>query len=471
MSWDASGIVYSDGRSGIFRVSANGGMPEQLMRVEDGYAAWGPQLLPGGSALLFTLVKAPRGTPFGLWQNPLVVVQSLTSGQRKTVIEDGGDATYLASGHLVFAVSGSLFAMAFDPSTQATSGDRVPVLAGVRRSRGVGDADFAVSSTGALVYLPGPVDASARRLSLIISEPSGTTRKLKLEPRGYSHPRVSPDGTRLAVTTEDDNDAVISIYELSETRALRRLTVEGQNRFPVWSSDGERVAFQSDRGGDRGIFWQRADARSEAERLTTAGEDTAHIPTSFSPDGSYLLFDEFTTGGYALHVLSLRDKKGVPFGNVKSNEPTGAVFSPDGRWVAYATGIAGSLYDRNRGVFIQPFPSSGVPVPAPKARIDYHPVWSRAGKLFYVASAVRPLVSVEVKTAPSISFGAPQELLSTLPRPSVFSNGARGYDILPDGRILVVSPEDQAAVDGGRETAIHVVLNWFEELKRLVPTR
>lgn len=78
---------------------------------------------------------------------------------------------------------------------------------------------------------------------------------------------------------------------------------------------------------------------------------------------------------------------------------------------------------------------------------------------------------MDVKTEPSISFGAPATLPSTVPLPAVFSNGARGYDLLPDGRILVVSPDDQDPVEGVRGTAIHVVLNWFEELNRLVPTR
>jgi Tol biopolymer transport system component len=427
MSWDDSGIVYSVGREGIFRVSPNGGTPEHLVRLEDGFGAWGPQLLPGGEAVLFTLVKAPPGAPFSLWENARVVVQT---------------------------------------ATQVASGNRVPILAGIRRSNAVGAADFSVSNTGALVYVPGPVDSSARRRWLSISERGGTSYRLKPEPRSFSHPRVSPNGTRLAVMTEDDDDAEILIYELSETSSIRRLTVEGQNRFPVWSFDSERVAFQSDRDGDPSIYWQRADARGGAERLTTAGEDAAHIPASFSPDGRYFLFDDLKAGRYTLHMLSMHDKKSVAFANVCSNEPTGAVFSPDGRWVAYAIGKPGALYDPDRGIFIQPFPPTGVAVQAPKARIDYHPMWARDGKLFYVASAPRPLVFVDVTTQPSIGFGALSTLPSTVPLPSVFSNGARGYDILPDGRVLVVSSDDRNPVEGVRGTAIHVVLNWFEELKR-----
>jgi eukaryotic-like serine/threonine-protein kinase len=237
MTWDERGIVYSTGRNGIFRVSPQGGTPEQLVRVDNGYATWGGQVLPGGDAVLYTLMKAPRGVPFAEWGNAQVVVQSLTSGERKTLVEGGSDARYLASGHLVFAVSGSLFAMAFDPTAQATSGDRIPILSGVRRSSPHGAAHFSVSRNGTLVYVPGPANATAALRSLRISDRSGDTRRLKLDPQNYAHPRVSTDGSRVAVVIEEDDDADISIYELAETSALRRLTTEGRNRFPVWSSN------------------------------------------------------------------------------------------------------------------------------------------------------------------------------------------------------------------------------------------
>jgi serine/threonine protein kinase len=471
MSWDDRGIVYASGVRGIFRVSPSGGEPEQLVRLEDGYAAWGPQVLPSGDAVLFTVVKAKRGEPIR-WTDAQVVVQSLTSGERKTLVDGGGDARYLPSGHLVFAVSGTLFAMPFDPAAQAILGDRVPILVGVRRGPSGAAANVAVSNTGTLVYLPGPADASGRLSSLAISERNGTTRKLKLEPDNYSDPRVTRDGTRLAVVIEDDDDADISIYDLAETSALRRLTIDGQNRFAVWSSNGERIAFQSDGEGDRAIFWQRADGGGNAERLTTAPKDGAHIPSSFSPDGKYLLFDELKSAVHTLHVLSMVDKTYVPFGKVSSAELTSAVFSPDGRWVAYARSASTSdLYSSDRGIFIQPFPPTGVVIPVPKVRIDYHPVWAQDNKLFYVAAASEPLVFRDVKTRPGISFGVPMPLPPTVLRPSVFSTRPRGYDLLPDGRILGVSPNDQDQSGRVPGTAIHVVLNWQEELKRLVPTR
>jgi serine/threonine-protein kinase len=472
MSWDESGIVYSDGRNGIFRVTANSSTPEQIVRLEDGYAPWGPQVLPGGDAVLFTLIKTPPGVPFNRWNSAAVVVQSLKSGDRKTVVDGASDGRFLPSGHLVFAVSGSLYAVAFDPAAQTSVGDRVQILAGVKRGTNlVGAAHFSVSRNGSLVYFAGPVDATAVSRSLHISDRNGNSHALKLEPRNYTHPRVSPDGGRLAVVIEDDDDADISIYELAETSALRRLTIEGQNRYPVWSSDGERVAFQSDRERDLSIFWQSADGQSDAQRLTTAGKDVYHVPESFSPDGRHLLYREVKAGMHTLQVLSMDDKKSVQFGKVSSPELTGAVFSPNGRWVAYAKSVGASdIFSPDRGIFIQPFPASGVPIPVPKRRIDYHPAWAPDGNtLFFIAAATLPVVSVSVRTQPTVTFGVPAEVSPKVPRPSLQTGSSRGYDVMPDGRMVIVSAA--ADQDSAARDQLHIVINWFDELKRLVPTK
>ena len=186
---------------------------------------------------------------------------------------------------------------------------------------------FAVSDTGSLVYVPGPATTTSNLRTLVQSDRNGVSVSLKVPPDNYAHPRVSRDGSTLAVGIDDGQEANIWIYELAGTSVMRKLTSEGRNRYPVWSGDGQRIAFQSDRQGDLGIFWQPADGGAAAIRLTTPAQGAVHVPESWSPDGKHLLFTEQKDSAYVLFSLSLDDLTRTPFGNVKSNQPTSAGFS------------------------------------------------------------------------------------------------------------------------------------------------
>jgi hypothetical protein len=182
-----------------------------------------------------------------------------------------------------------------------------------------------------------------------------------------------------------------------------------------------------------------------------------------------LLFSVRKGSVFSLYVLTLAGRRIERFGKVDSSEPLSATFDPDGRWVAYAsTTQAGGLLSPNRGVFVEPYPPTGERNQAPKRLVDYHPVWAPDGKsILYVPGANRPTVSVPVTTQP-IDFGTPVEL-PRAPLPGLLSVDFRGYDMLRDGRIISL-----AAWPGGGAGAppdeIRVVLNWTEELKRLVPS-
>jgi Tol biopolymer transport system component len=472
ISWGEDGIVFGGGSEGIFRVSPTSGAPEQLVSVSADQLAHGPQILPGGKFVLFTLAT---GTDAGRWDAAEIVVQSLTSRERRTIIKGGSDGRYVPSGHLIYAVSGSLFAVAFDPLTQTVGGAPVSVLVGVGRSvptEATGTAKFSVSETGSLVYVAGPADTSSNLRTLVLSDRNGVSVPLKLPPRNYAHPRVSHDGARLAVGIDGRQEAHVWIYDLAGTSTIRRLTLQGHNRYPVWSHNGHRLAFQSDRQGDLGIFSQSANGGGEVERLTTAPQGTAHVPESWSPDGEYLLFTEQKGSSYILFSLSLADKKFAQFGNVRSSAPTSASFSPDGRWVTYSQNAGGLSSLSNGGVFIQPFPATGEIYPVPKTRLDFHPVWSPDGKeLFYVSAAALPFVAVSFRTQSGVTFGPPAEVSQAVPRPRLTLNEVRGYDLLPNGKFLSLVPEGDQDIAGLLpRQQIEVVLNWFEELKRLVPT-
>jgi serine/threonine-protein kinase len=468
-SWSSEGVLVGQGRGGIVLVAPTGKAPERVVSVAADEWAHGPQMLPGGQAILFTLAK---GASDDRWENAQVVAQSLTDGSRRVLIEGGTDARYLPSGHLVYAAAGTVFAVPFDAASLTLKGTPVPAVVGVRRSTGLptGTAQFAVSATGTLVYVPGPASVSATTRSLLIGNGNGEPVSLKIPPGAYTHPRAALDSKMIAFGRNNGLDSDIWIYDLSGTTEMRRLTLDGKSRYPVWSSDSRRVTFQSARDGDRGIFWQFADGAGTGERLTTAAADEEHVPESWSRDGTRLLFSLVKGATHALWVLTLDGRK-TPFGRVESSESLSAGFSPDGRWVLYAsTNAAGGLVSPNRGVFVEPFPATGEKHQLPKVLIDFHPVWAPDGtRIFLVPGAARPTVSVPIVMRPSVVFGTAVEL-PKVPRPGLLSTDVRGYDVLPDGRFISLSPLSGDGPNAASKPEVRVVLNWFEELKRLAPS-
>jgi len=461
MSWSAAGILFGQGNKGIMRVSPDGGKPEQLVSVKGDQFAHGPQILPDGQTVLFTLAE---GTSPDLWDRALVVAHSLKSGERKTLIEGGSDARYLRTGHLVYALGGVLYAVPFDPQRLQITPGPVPIVEGVRRATaGTAAAHFSVSDTGSLIYVPGPAGTSAGQQELALIDRKAAVEPLKLPPGPYGYPRISPDGKRVAFGTDNGKEANVWIYDLSGTSSPLRITFGGRNRFPIWSADGQRVAFQSDREGDLGIFWQRADGTG-TERLTKADQGTSHVPESWSPKEDRFSYSVISGSGASLWIYSVQDKKATPFGDVRASNPLNSVFSPDGRWIAYTLrGPTGAV------IYVQPFPATGARFQISKDDIGHHPLWSPDGKELFYFPGANALVAVSIATQPSFAFGTP------VPVPGGFTSNTtpempRNHDVTPDGKLLVVVPSGQRPSASPTTTQeIRVVLNWFEEVKQRVP--
>ena len=443
------------------RVSADGGTPQVLIEVKGCEQAHGPQLLPDGDHILFTLAA---GTGAPRWDTAQIVVQSIKTGERKTLVNGGSDGRYLPSGHLIYGLGGVLFAVKLDLPRLELVGGPVPVVEGVRSSGTLsGSMQFSVSNNGTLVYLPGRVGTLSDAQDLALADRSGAIEHLKLPPSGYSTPRVSQDGTRVAVGIDDGKTSDIWIYELSGATAIRRLTFGGRNRLPTWSHDGLRIAFQSDRDGDEGIFWQLADGSGSAERLTTAAPGVYHSPESWSPDSAHLLFSATTGSDIVLWSLSLADKKVAAVGGIRSSEPTNATFSPDGRWLAYTTTEGGG-----RRILVQPFPATGAKYEiSPSGASSIYPLWSSDGKeLFWiggVGAGPASINAVSVTTRTGFAVGNPVAVPNRLAviGPSV----QRTLDITPAGKFIGIVAPGSAATEAPIAPTFQMVLNWFEELK------
>ena len=457
IAWHASGILFErrDGRdTAIVRVSPDGGgTPRPIVRLTDADGLLQKlQLLPDGDTVLFSITRSDA------YAAGDVFVQSIRTGERRTIIEGGVDPHYLPTGHLVYLVGGTLMMRPFDMQRKELTGGPVPVIEGVRRS---GGANFAVSDTGVLVYIPGP--AQFRQDNVIVYDRQGKVTTLPLPRGAYQHPRVSPDGKWLALETQDGKETAISRYELWGTNSMQRLTDGGNNRVPVWSSDGKRVAFQSDREGDRAIWWQPV-AGGPAERLTRPEGGTIHTPESWAPRSDVLLFSATKDVETTLWTLSTSSMKPSRFGDVTSfGGQTNAVFSPDGRWIAYAVGLPDTA---EGGTYVQPFPPTGTKHLIARGG---RPAWSRNGKeleLFFVP-APGQFMSVTLQPQPTFGFtnpiNVPRRFAIALP------GTPRPYDVLPDGRFVTVGVASGSEEQGSLQ--IQVVLNWFEELKRKPPVR
>jgi eukaryotic-like serine/threonine-protein kinase len=466
-SWSGGEIVFAQPGRGILRVADGGGEVTLIAKTTDEETPSGPQLVQGNSAVLYTVTTDKTAER---WDRADIVAQAIGSSERKVLVRGGSDARYLPTGHLVYALGGSLLAIPFDTGTLEVRGAPVPVLEGVARStqpvtRG-GFGQFAVSNTGSLVYVPGSPSGVVESKLLALADRSGSVNPLDAPPQAYVHPRLSPDGRRYAVATEGLRESTIWIGDVTGGAPLRRLTIGGRNMFPIWSPDGRHIAYQSDREGDAAIFKQLADGSGIPERITKPDEGLAHEPESWSPDGRTISFNlqrglnqgVWTVTVDAPHtVKSFVDSPGVE---------KHSSFSPNGKWLAYTAVTAAGIADTQ--VFIQPFPPTGVTYPvALEGRTSR---WSRDGRqLYYHQFSTNQLYVMDIQTNEAVSAGKPTALPIS---GTIHPQAQRNYDVTPDGRFLVIVPATMTRGNVRRPTtAINVVLNWFEELKGRVPAR
>jgi serine/threonine-protein kinase len=443
-TWGDNTIVYATS-NGLMKVAATGGAPEPVgwREGEAGDPLYWPAFLPGTEHVLVTR----RAT------STIALVDTAT-GQLDDLGIAGSHARYLPTGHIVYAFGDGLFAVPFDLATLATSGTPVPVLSDVSNGA-AGVSRFAVAGeTGALIYLPA---TGGNRRRLVWVDRSGNPTPLLEEERDYETPRVSPQGDRIAFTSSDrDGVRNVWIAEL-RTNSLARLTVAGNGTEPLWSPDGEWVYFASSRDSDfefdTDIFRRKADFTGSAEKVLTRG--TGQWPLAASADGLITAVEFQPETSWDIIAFSTDGQEVQSVVATPAAEAPHAL-SPDGKWLAYMSDETGAWE-----VYAQPFPEGGRRVTVSTGG-GVHPLWSPDSQVLYYRQGTS-MVAVDVITEPEFDHGPPSKLFDV----EIYDEGNRQFDISPDGEQFLMIETDQGG--GTAAQRINVILNWFEELKELVP--
>jgi serine/threonine-protein kinase len=464
VTWrDDNTIVFATvgGTSGLLSVPAGGGETKVLSKPDTEHGELDhrfPSALPGGRAILFTISAASV-------ENAQIGVLDLRSGERKILVRGGTDARYVATGHLLYAAAGSLRAVRFDPVRLEVLSEPV-ALVDALLTKPTGAADFDVSSDGTLVYVPGGVvpqgqlgGVNAAR-SLVWVDRQGREEPIKAPPRAYLYPRMSPDGTRIAIDIRDqEND--IWIWDIAHEN-LRRLTLNpAADLLPLWTPDNKRIVFGSPRAsGTPNLYIRAADGTGGDTRISTSA--VAQFATSITPDGKQIIVRSTAPkGDFDLDIVPL-DAQGQarPLIHTEFSEGN-AELSPDGRWLAYE-----SAESTQAQIYVQPFPDLNAGRWQISSAGGTKPLWARSGRELFYISSDGYLMTVPVQATTTFTFGNPVKLLNTR---YLYGPALRTYDVTPDGKRFLMIKEPQGVGTGGPAPNMVVVLNWFQELQARVP--
>ena len=443
---------------GLMRIPTAGGQPQEVAKIEfaNGERMHKfPCAVPGGKAVLFTVATSDAET----FNDTRIAVIDTKTGQRKILVEGGTHPRYSPSGHLVYAREGNLMAVRFDLESLAVVGQPLSVLEGVLMSVNSGVANFDISTSGDLVYVPGGADKGER--ALVWVDRNGKAESLGLPPRSYLHPRISPDARQLAIEIEGPNHDFY-VYDFARS-VLSKMSTDGASHWPVWSPDGAQLVYRAGPMAGFKLWAVPADRSHPAAQVPAEG--ISQSAESWSPDGHAIAYTAVTPdAGAHIMVASFDGDRGSrPFADIKA--PAGSPkFSPDGGWLAYCSNESGRPQ-----VYVQAFPGPGAKIQI-STEGGTDPVWKRnGGELFYRNGD--SMMAVEVSTTSRLLAGRPRELwkghyshgmsASCGPPGATSSN----YDVTADGtRFLMVRDDDQDRVTSRQ---IVVVQGWAGELTRL----
>ncbi len=437
-------ILFSGWIYGLLRVSADGGVPETVVAPGTNEFFQWPDRLPGGKKLLLTRWKRGRSQ---------LAVISLETKEVEYPMRDiggAGQVKFLPSGHLLFAESGSLRGVHFDPAKVVVLGEPFPIKDGLFVTQLAANQPvhyYSVSETGTLAFAAGssPVD-----YDLVWVDRQGRVSFIAKE-TAFDYPRISPDGTRVAANFATAEGTDIWIYDLArETRT--RLTFGPYFGEAVWSPDGKEIVFSD----GSNLYRSPADGSNPPKRLATI-EGGLQLASSISADDILAFYRVPRDAPRDIWAMNLKeDGSESPLIATEFDEHS-PIFSPDGRWIAYVSDESGQ-----EEVYVRPYPGLGSKHSI-SVRGGREPQWSGDGReLFYRNGD--SMMSVRIETEPEFKAGNPQVLFEG---PFHSSAGAgNSYDVSSDGQRFVMIRKNEIM-----PTEIHIVLNWFEDLERLVPTQ
>lgn len=450
-TWAGNQIYYGDTR-GLFRIPAAGGKPVRLMATQGVEQIASVEVLPAREAVLYTVIPT-RGNVSLMAASHVgarIEALDLRTGRSHVVLRGGGLPRVTGTGHMLYVNGGTLHAVRLDLRALRTQGEPVAVVATA------GLLEYDVSPQGTLIYQSSRV---AGGLQMVWVDRQGREESLGAPPMPYLYPRISPDGQRVAIDIRS-GDATRDIWLWDQRRATLELFTKDPagNPLVAWSPDGRYLAFGSERSGVSNVYRQLADGSGEPEHLFDSA--ALQIPVSYAPDGRLLVSVGVPGQQRDIYLMNLDGaRKSEPLIHSKANELNGEV-SPDGRWVAYDSDESGQFE-----IYVRPFPDayggSRWQVSASGGR---QPVWSRDGRELFYRSYSGAVMAVPVSTSPVFAPGRPEKVFEGGYAGSGASGGGRTFDISPDGkRFLMLKAASR------QEMEIVVVLNWFEELRRLAP--